>query len=77
VIQPKIVLILGTVALRAVLGGEAGIMKSRGVWQQWQGIPVMPTFHPAYLLRNGADKRLTFKDLKAVAARYDAEGGLR
>jgi len=76
-LRPKIVLILGTVALKTVLNTQAGIMRSRGVWKDWNGIPVMPTFHPAYLLRNSADKRLTFQDLKAVRARYDAEGGRR
>ena len=77
VIQPKIVLVLGTQALKAIFGPKANALNTRGRWAEWQGVPVMPTFHPNYLLRNSGDKRLTFQDLKAVRARYDAEGGRR
>ena len=76
-IQPKIILILGTVALKAIFGADTGIMRARGIWKEWAGTPVLPTFHPAYLLRNPSDKRKTFEDLKALTARYDAEGGRR
>ena len=77
IIQPKLILILGTVALKTVLGTEQGIMRNRGNWKEWRGIPVMPTFHPAYLLRNGAEKRKTFEDLKALRARYESVSGFR
>lgn len=43
--------LLDKAALRYFLGHEAGIVRSRGHWIDWEGIPVMPTFHPAYLLR--------------------------
>lgn len=50
-VQPKVIVALGKAALRNFLGHEAGIVRSRGHWIDWEGIPVMPTFHPAYLLR--------------------------
>jgi DNA polymerase len=76
-LAPKVLLVLGTIALKSLLGTDAGIMKNRGVWQTWRSIPVMPTFHPAYLLRNPDDKRKTFGDLKLLRERYDALGGRR
>lgn len=76
-IGPKVVLLLGTVALKALFGAEAGIMRARGRWHEYGGIPVMPTFHPAYLLRKPEDKRLTFDDLKVLRRRYDEAGGKR
>jgi len=76
-IQPKLVLVLGSVALKALLNTTAGIMKSRGVWHEWSGIPVMPTFHPAYLLRNPDDKRKTMDDLLQLKSKYDQLGGRR
>lgn len=76
-LQPKLILVLGSVALKALLGSETGIMKMRGTWQQWEGIPVLPTFHPAYLLRNPDEKRKTFEDLKVLRSAYDSAGGKR
>ncbi len=77
-IQPKVLLVLGSVALSALFGPEAGgIVKNRGKWRKYQGIDVLPTFHPAYLLRKPEDKRLTFQDLKELKTRYDALGGRR
>lgn len=77
-IQPKLVLLLGSVALRAVFGAEiGGIKRNRGRWLEYRGTPVLPTFHPAYLLRQPEDKRLTFADLKELKARYDSVGGRR
>ena len=72
VIQPKIVLVLGSVASRAVFGTSAGITRLRGSWRdlEYPGgrARAMPTFHPAYLLRQPGEKRKTFEDLKAVKA---------
>ena len=76
-IQPKVVLVLGSVALKTIFDTNDGIKRCRGKWREWRGVPVMPTFHPAYLLRNAADKRLTFHDLKALRARYDSVAGMR
>lgn len=76
-LSPKVVLVLGAVAYRSLLRVEQGIKRNRGRWHQLGDIPVMPTFHPAYLLRQPGDKRLTFEDLKDVRRRYDALGGKR
>ncbi len=70
-VRPKVILVLGSVALKALLTTPSGIMSMRGRWQSWQEIPVMPTFHPAYLLRNPADKRKTFEDLQELKKRLD------
>ena len=76
-VQPKIMLVLGTVAFKTLFDTTDGITRSRGQWREWEGIPTMPTFHPAYLLRKPGDKRLTFSDLKEARARYDGLGGRR
>jgi len=77
-IAPKVVLVLGSVALGVLFGADIGdITRNRGRWRMWRGVPVMPTFHPAYLLRQPQDKRRTFEDLKAVRTRYDELGGQR
>jgi DNA polymerase len=66
-IQPKVLVALGGTAVEGLLG-KSGIMKLRGQWQTYRGIPLMPTFHPAYLLRNqsNAEKRKVWEDLMAV-----------
>jgi uracil-DNA glycosylase len=81
-VAPKLVLVLGSVAYRALFRTEQGIKRSRGRWHEQavapgEVVPAMPTFHPAYLLRQPEDKKLTFADLKAVAQRYDELGGRR
>jgi len=76
-IQPKVLLVLGSVAYRNVFETPRGITKARGVWHDYRGVPAMPTFHPAYLLRQPQDKRLTFADLKALRERFDEVGGRR
>lgn len=70
-IQPTAICVLGATAAKALLRPTVGITKLRGTWQEWGGVPVMPTFHPSYLLRgyNRAAKRLAFEDLKKVFRR--------
>ena len=65
-IQPKVIVALGATALRALLDVQLGITKMRGHWYRFRDIPIMPTFHPAYLLRNPAAKREVWDDMKAV-----------
>jgi uracil-DNA glycosylase family 4 len=65
-IQPKVIVALGATALRALLDVQLGITKMRGHWYTFRGIPIMPTFHPAYLLRNPAAKKNVWDDMKAV-----------
>ncbi len=67
-INPKAICVLGATAAKALLQTKQGITKIRGEWQRWGEIPVMPTFHPSYLLRayNKDAKRMTWEDLKKV-----------
>jgi len=68
VLQPRAICALGATANKALLGTKEGITKLRGRWQQWRNIPVMPTYHPSYLLRpyNQDAKREAWEDLKKV-----------
>ena len=52
IIEPKVIVTLGSPATKYILDSEVGITKLRGSWATYKGIPVMPTYHPAYLLRN-------------------------
>ena len=67
-IQPKALVALGATAVEGLLGPVGGISKLRGNWQTYRGVPLMPTFHPAYLLRNQAlsEKRKVWEDMLAV-----------
>ena len=69
ILRPKVIVALGAVAVRGLLNTETGIMRLRGTWQTFEGIPVMPTYHPSYLLRNSTGKADVWKDLQAVLAR--------
>lgn len=68
-IRPKAIVALGTFAAQCLLRTRTPISRLRGVWTDYQGIPLMPTFHPAYLLRNPGDKRLVWRDIQQVMAR--------
>ncbi len=70
-IKPKIIIGLGNVAVKTLLKTKEGITSLRGTWKTYQGIPLMPTFHPAYLLRTPADKRLVWDDIKKVLAELE------
>lgn len=67
-IQPKAMVALGATAVEGLLGISGGIMRLRGNWQTYRGIPLMPTYHPAYLLRNQAvgEKRRVWEDMLQV-----------
>jgi uracil-DNA glycosylase len=69
IIGPEVIVALGSPATQALLGTSAGITKIRGTFREFQGIPVMPTFHPAYLLRNPAAKKEVWEDMQQVMAR--------
>jgi uracil-DNA glycosylase len=66
VIQPKVIVCLGAVALKALLGADRGITHLRGQWLEYRGTRLMPTYHPAYLLRNPSAKGDVWKDLQKV-----------
>jgi uracil-DNA glycosylase len=65
-IGPEVVVALGKFAVQALLRTKAPITQLRGRWYDFHGIKLMPTFHPAYLLRNPADKRLVWDDIRKV-----------
>jgi len=67
-IQPRAIVCLGRVAMQNLLNTKVAVSKLRGQWQDFQGIPVMPTYHPAYLLRSPQAKRPTWEDLQKVIA---------
>jgi uracil-DNA glycosylase len=74
-IQPKVIVALGGTAVQGLLGLNMGITKLRGQWRVYRGeIPVMPTFHPAYLLRQPGAKRQVWDDLKLVLKHLGVDG---
>jgi len=68
-IQPKVIIALGKPASRRLTGTNKPIGALRGRWSSYRGVPLMPTFHSAYLLRNPKAKREVWEDLKLVMAR--------
>ena len=70
-VKPKIIVLLGSVALKNILGKEYGITASRGKWVERKGILYMPTWHPAALLRDENKKIDFIKDLKQVVKKYN------
>ncbi|MCA1623118.1 MAG: uracil-DNA glycosylase [Acidobacteria bacterium] len=66
VVRPKVIVVLGNTATQNLLDTKVGITKLRGEFQDYFGIKVMPTFHPAYLLRDPSKKRETWEDMKKV-----------
>lgn len=79
--DPKIIILLGAVAARHVVGLSDGILKLRGRWMEYRVgdrmVPLMPTLHPAYLLRQPAHKRLAWRDLQLVRDKLRALAGNR
>jgi DNA polymerase len=78
IIQPKVLVALGATAVEGLLGMEkAGITRLRGTWKEFHGIPLMPTFHPSFLLRPSGEqtsnKRLVWEDMLAVLERLGHE----
>ena len=72
-IRPRVIVALGAVAVEGLLGKSLGITKLRGTWKTYRGIPLMPTYHPAYLLRNQAlsEKRRVWEDMLAVMEKIE------
>jgi DNA polymerase len=68
VIRPKIIVALGNTPVESLLGLKIGITKARGEFYDYHGIKLMPTFHPAYLLRDPTKKREVWEDMKKVRA---------
>ena len=79
IIKPKIILLLGGTASKAILTSEIGIMKLRGKWYEYKSlnlekpISVLATFHPAFLLRSPAFKKDSWEDLKMLKSKIQNE----
>jgi len=65
-VNPEIIVLLGSIALKNILGEEYGITASRGKWFEKDGIKYLPTFHPAALLRDESKKIDFWNDLKKI-----------
>lgn len=72
-IGPKVIVALGATAVEGLLGKTIGITRLRGQWRTYRGIPLMPTYHPAYLLRNQAlsEKRRVWEDMLQVMQKLE------
>jgi DNA polymerase len=66
IVRPQVIVVLGNTACQNLLDTKVGITKLRGNFQDYFGVKVMPTFHPAYLLRDPSKKRETWEDMKKV-----------
>lgn len=73
-IRPQVICCLGAVAAKTILGTKTAVGKLRGQFHDYRGIQVMPTWHPAYLLRNPAAKRDVWDDVKKIKALLDDLG---
>jgi uracil-DNA glycosylase family 4 len=76
-VQPEVIVVMGNTAMRNLLDTREGITRLRGQFQDYKGIKVMPTFHPAYLLRDPSKKRETWEDLKKVREYLDTSANSR
>lgn len=85
-VKPKIIVLLGSTALKNILGKEYGITSARGKWIERKGILYMPTWHPAALLRDEAKKIEFWRDMKLVKDKAESvcrrylekkEGGIK
>ena len=79
-VHPRVVVLLGATACRAVIGGHIQVSRDRGRWVERKGFWFMPTYHPAALLRDAAKKKDAWSDLRAVVEKmkelgiYPSEG---
>ena len=67
-VRPRVIISLGKDATQALLNVNTPITRMRGIWQTCGGVRIMPTYHPAYLLRKPEAKREAWEDLKRVMA---------
>ena len=75
-IAPRVIITLGSPSTKFLLKTKQGITSLRGQWHEFEGIPVMPTFHPSYVLRNGGDqsplRKDVWEDIRKVLDRLNA-----
>lgn len=72
-IRPEVIVALGATAVQGLLGVKVQITKFRGEWTNFKGTPLMPTFHPSYLLRNPSAKKEVWTDIQVVMKRLGME----
>jgi DNA polymerase len=72
-VRPDAIVTLGKFAAQALLREQTPISRLRGQWREYEGIPVMPTFHPAYLLRSPQEKVKVWEDLQSVMKKLGLE----
>ncbi len=72
-VRPRVIVALGRFAVQTLLRDGTPISRLRGRWREYQGVRLMPTFHPAYLLRNPGDKGKAWEDLKLVMREFGKE----
>jgi len=72
-VKPEVIVTLGKFAAQALLREQMPITRLRGQWREYEGIPVMPTFHPAYLLRSPQEKTKVWEDLQSVMKKLSLE----
>ncbi len=72
-IRPKVIVALGKFAAQTLLRDSTPITRLRGQWRQYEGVPLMPTFHPAYLLRSPEEKGKAWADLQQVMKKFGKE----
>jgi uracil-DNA glycosylase len=71
IIGPKVIIALGKISAQTLLSTETPISHLRGIFGEYQGVKVMPTYHPSYLLHNPAKKRDVWEDIKKVMQELD------
>jgi len=75
-ISPSIIVALGRFAVQTLLRDTTPITRQRGRWRAYEGVKLMPTFHPAYLLRNPVEKRKAWEDLQLVMKELPNKGSV-
>jgi DNA polymerase len=70
-IRPEVIVALGKPSAEFLTGNPEGISRIRGRWHDYKGVPLMPTFHPSYLLRQPGAKRKVWEDMKLVLAKLN------
>lgn len=73
-VKPKIIVCLGAIAMKYILGDDFKITRDRGQWVERKGVFIMPTFHPAALFRDESKKVLFWQDLKEIKRKYEELG---
>ena len=73
-IRPRVIVLLGRVAVRSVMDREESLARMRGRFHNWQGIATYCTYHPAYLLRTPSAKRMVWDDMQQVMRRLEVDG---